>query len=192
MPRTAQDVSGDLHTLLGVAEVPGPYILVAHSLGGLFMRLYAQSYPDQVRGIVLVDAFPAELPALFGSQWPAYRQVLNEPLPQFAKNPDFERIDVDASISQIAKAPPLRRMPLVVLTKTKPFARPASLVGFSFAELERVWPEASQDLVKLEPETPHIFATGSDHYIQIHQPDLVIQSIRLVIERAKQRNNGGH
>jgi len=51
--------------------------------------------------------------------------------------------------------------------------------------VERFWPEAAQDLVKLEPDTPHIFATGSDHYIQMHQPDLVIQSIWLVIERAK-------
>jgi hypothetical protein len=41
-------------------------------------------------------------------------------------------------------------------------------------------------LVKLEPDTSHIFAAGSDHYIQIHQPDLVIESIRPVIERAKQ------
>ncbi|SEF11319.1 Pimeloyl-ACP methyl ester carboxylesterase [Rhizobiales bacterium GAS191] len=186
MPRTAQDVTSDLHALLGAAQVPGPYILVAHSLGGLFVRLYAQTYPDQVRGLVLVDAFPAELPALFGSQWPAYRQVLNNPLPQFASNPDFEQIDVDASITQIEKAPALRRMPLVVLTKTEPFGRPPSLVGFAFADLERFWPEAAQDLVKLEPDAPHIFATGSDHYIQVHQPDLVIQSIRLVIERAKQ------
>jgi pimeloyl-ACP methyl ester carboxylesterase len=186
MPRTAQDVISDLHALLGAAKVPGPYILVARSLGGLFMRLYAQSYPDQVRGLVLVDGFPTELPALFGSQWPAYREVLNYPLPQFANNPDFEQIDVDASISQLAKAPALRRMPLVVLTKTKPFARPPSLSGFAFAELERLWPEAARDLVKLEPDTPHIFATGSDHYIQIHQPDLVIQSVGLVIERATQ------
>jgi hypothetical protein len=59
------------------------------------------------------------------------------------------------------------------------------LVGFAFADLERIRPQAAQDLVKLEPDTPHIFATGADHYIQIHQPDLVIQSI-LVIERAKQ------
>jgi len=112
--------------------------------------------------------------------------VLNNPLPQFANNPDFEQIDVDASITQIEKAPALRRMPLVVLTKTEPFGRPPSLVGFAFADLERFWPEAAQDLVKLEPDTPHIFATGSDHYIQVHQPDLVVQSIRLIIERAKQ------
>jgi hypothetical protein len=132
------------------------------------------------------------LPALFGSQWPAYRQVLNNPLPRFAKNPEFERIDVDTSISQIAKAAALRRMPLVVLSKTEPFAQPPSSVGFSFAELERLWPEGAQELVKLEPDTPHIFATGSDHYIQIHQPDLVIQSIRFVIERTKQGHDSGH
>jgi hypothetical protein len=91
------------------------------------------------------------------------------------------------SIAQIEKAPALRRMPLVVLTKTEPFPRPSGPPGFSFADLERIWPEAAEDLVKLEPDTPHIFATGSNHYIQIYQPDLVIQSIRLVIERAKQR-----
>jgi hypothetical protein len=52
--------------------------------------------------------------------------------------------------------------------------------------LERFWIKGAEDLVKLEPDTPHIFATGSDHYIQVHQPDLVIQAIRLVIERAGQ------
>jgi hypothetical protein len=92
----------------------------------------------------LVDALPAELPALFRSQWPAYRQVLNYPLPQFANNPNFEQIDVDASISQIAKSPALRRMPLVVLSKTKPVARPPGLTGFAFAELERLWPVREQ------------------------------------------------
>ena len=46
--------------------------------------------------------------------------------------------------------------------------------------------KGAENLVKLEPDTPHIFAAGSDHYIQINQPDLVIASIRLVIERAKQ------
>jgi pimeloyl-ACP methyl ester carboxylesterase len=185
MPRTAQDVISDLHALLGAAQVPGPYILVGHSLGGLFTRLYAQTHPDQVAGLVFIDAFPAELPALFRAHWPEYRQLIDKPLPQFAKDPDFEEIDVDASIAQIERAPALRRIPSVVLTKTQPFAQPPSSAGFPFADLERIWPMAAQGLVDLEPDTPHILATGSDHYIQVHQPDLVIQSIRLVIERAK-------
>ena len=109
MPRTALGVISDLHALLAAAQLPSPYILVGHSLGGLFMRLYAQTYPGQIGGLVLVDAFPVELPAQFGLQWPAYRQVLNNPLPQFTKNTDFEQIDVDTSITEIAQAPPLHQ-----------------------------------------------------------------------------------
>ena len=185
MPRTAGDVVGDLHALLAAAHTPGPYVLVGHSMGGLFMRLYAQTHPEDVSALVLVDAFPAALPALFGPQWPAYRQVLNNPLPQFADDPGFERIDVDASIAEVEKAPPLRRMPLIVLTKGEPFARPPGPSRFDFAELERLWPLGAESLVKLEPGTPHFVATGSDHYIQVRQPDLVIASVRLAIERAK-------
>src|ERR1700724_2494246 len=48
MPRTAEDVTSDLHALLKAARVPGPYLLVAHSMGGLFIRLYAQTYPEEV------------------------------------------------------------------------------------------------------------------------------------------------
>jgi hypothetical protein len=73
-----------------------------------------------------------------------------------------------------------------VLTKTERFAIPPNQAALAAADLERAWAQGAEDLVKLQPDTPHIFATGSDHYIQIHQPDLVIQSIRLVIERAKQ------
>ena len=186
MPRTARDVVSDLHALLAAAGLPGPYILVGHSLGGLFMHLFAQTYPEQVAGLVFVDAFPVELRALFGAQWPAYRRVMNNPLPAFANNKAFELIDIDRSIGQIAQAPALRKMPLVVLTKTVPFPRPPNAEGLSFTDLEHFWMEGAADLVKLEPDTPHIFATGSDHYIQVHQPDLVIQSIKLVIERSKQ------
>lgn len=46
----------ELHTLLHLAGVPGPYILVGHSLGGINVRLYASTYPEEVVGIVLVDS----------------------------------------------------------------------------------------------------------------------------------------
>ena len=56
MPRTAGDIVADLHALLTAANVPGPYVLVGHSFGGLIVRLYASTYPDDVAGLVLVDA----------------------------------------------------------------------------------------------------------------------------------------
>ena len=56
MPRTAGDIVADLHALLTAAAVPGPYVLAGHSFGGLVARLYAATYPDEVVGLVLVDA----------------------------------------------------------------------------------------------------------------------------------------
>ena len=53
------EVVEELHALLQAAEVPGPYLLAGHSLGGFFARLYAATYPDEVVGLVLVDASPS-------------------------------------------------------------------------------------------------------------------------------------
>ena len=56
MPRSAGDIVADLHALLSAAALPGPYVLVGHSFGGLVVRLYAATYPDEVAGLVFVDA----------------------------------------------------------------------------------------------------------------------------------------
>src|ERR1044071_3311269 len=56
MPRTARDLVSDLHALLQKAHVPGPYVFAAHSFGGIFARSYASTYPNEVVGMVLVDA----------------------------------------------------------------------------------------------------------------------------------------
>jgi pimeloyl-ACP methyl ester carboxylesterase len=64
---TAQDgaeIAADLHTLLRSGQVPGPYVLVGHSFGGLYTLTYAALYPDEVAGMVLVDTTaPASEPA---------------------------------------------------------------------------------------------------------------------------------
>jgi pimeloyl-ACP methyl ester carboxylesterase len=55
-PRDGQRVATELHTLLTRAGIAGPYVLVGHSVGGLYVRVYAARYPDEVAGLVLVDA----------------------------------------------------------------------------------------------------------------------------------------
>jgi pimeloyl-ACP methyl ester carboxylesterase len=54
-PRTAKDVVDDLHALLASSAAPGPYLLVGHDAGGLFVQLYARTFPDQVVGVVALD-----------------------------------------------------------------------------------------------------------------------------------------
>ena len=184
MPRTAADVVADLHAMLQAARVPGPYVLTAHSLGGIFARLYAQTYPADVRGLVLVDTFAPEVPALFGPLWPAYRELLDTAGTQ--RDPNAERIDIDASIGQLQQAPPLRDVPVAVLSKTEPFGGlpptiPGDLTG---ADIERIWPQVQTAVVAIRPQTPQTLVTDSDHYIQVHQPDVVISSTDLIVGRA--------
>jgi pimeloyl-ACP methyl ester carboxylesterase len=56
MPRDAVQHAAELRTLLANAGVTGPYVLVGHSLGGLSVRMFADRYPDEVAGMVLVEA----------------------------------------------------------------------------------------------------------------------------------------
>jgi pimeloyl-ACP methyl ester carboxylesterase len=53
--RTIDDRAAELHTLLVNAQIPGPYVLVAHSYGGWIVRIFARDHRDQVAGMVLVD-----------------------------------------------------------------------------------------------------------------------------------------
>lgn len=55
-PLGIEQVAENLHTLLKTAEIPGPYVLVGHSAGGVYVRAFAQKYPSEVVGMVLVDS----------------------------------------------------------------------------------------------------------------------------------------
>jgi pimeloyl-ACP methyl ester carboxylesterase len=55
-PPNATQTAAELHTLLQEADEQGPYVLVGHSLAGLYSRVYAERYPEEVAGIVLVDS----------------------------------------------------------------------------------------------------------------------------------------
>jgi pimeloyl-ACP methyl ester carboxylesterase len=65
-PRDGLAIVTDLEALLKAADEPGPYILVGHSMGGLHIRYFTLRHPDQVKGLVLVDATS---PELAGSDW---------------------------------------------------------------------------------------------------------------------------
>lgn len=55
-PQDATETATELHTLLERGKVPGPYVLAGHSFGGLYVLAYADRYPEDVAGMVLVDS----------------------------------------------------------------------------------------------------------------------------------------
>lgn len=71
-PRTLQEIAAELHTLLEKAQVPGPYVMVAHSWGALISQRFAFQYPQQVAGVVFVDGVTdSQLPAPTSPEPPA-------------------------------------------------------------------------------------------------------------------------
>ena len=186
MPRTAQDVVTDFHDLLQAAGVPGPYVLAGHSFGGLFSRLYASTYPEEVAGLIMVDSLPETIPDhLAPDEWPHYRNAIQLVPEALARYADLETLDVDASFTQMrdaAETTPFQDKPLVVITRTEPFGIPEESLGFSPDTLEQAWLAAQMDLIALTPDAHHLVADQSAHYVQITQPDVVIAAIRSVVD----------
>jgi pimeloyl-ACP methyl ester carboxylesterase len=189
-PRTAPEVVTELHTLLQAAEVPGPYVLAGHSLGGFFARLYAATYPDEVVGLVLVDAYSELLESVMSpEQWQALVR-LNQglgadtviPIPGYG---DVETIRFGADnavMREAVAASSLQPMPLAVLAHGKPFALPADdAQGFSAAELEAFIRAENQEKAALVPDARYSVASESGHDIHQDQPELVIEAIRQVV-----------
>jgi hypothetical protein len=77
-------------------------------------------------------------------------------------------------------------MPLAVISKTLPFTVPGA-GGAVIRHLNKVWPVMQDRLVSLEPQTPHIWATGSGHDVPAFAPDLTASVIRLIWDRARAR-----
>jgi pimeloyl-ACP methyl ester carboxylesterase len=186
-PRTARDFVADLQTLLGVARVPGPYVLAGHSNGGLFSQLYASTHPRQVAGLVLLDAVHpayhqrqlALLKTLLPPDvWEALRQQ-SMTLPHRLVDP--ERVDIWTSERQTRVAlrrSPLGPMPLVVLAHGRPEPAPP---GWPVEAVERLWRQLQQQLARQVPGGRLVIATDSGHDIQHEQPELVLDAIRDVV-----------
>jgi CubicO group peptidase (beta-lactamase class C family)/pimeloyl-ACP methyl ester carboxylesterase len=192
MPRTARDLVSDLHTLLQTAHVPGPYVFAAHSFGGIFARLFASTYPNEVVGMILVDVLSEKVrTGLTPEQWKLYVNFgFTKPTPGLEKYKDIETLDVNASLDEMEKAAsakPLHPMPVFVLMQGQPFdlspwqPLPADFPG----ALNKSWHAAQEALATLAPNTKHEVATKSSHYIQAQEPQLVIDAIKQVVEAVR-------
>jgi pimeloyl-ACP methyl ester carboxylesterase len=198
-PRTAGDAVADLHALLAAAGVATPVVLVGHSYGGLVVRLYARTHPDEVAGMVLVDALSEGLrEAETPEDWAHQRVILEGDLTETLKiYPEIERDATDRSFDQLLAAPPMRRMPLVVLSADHPwgplvpgFIADGTLPPDTPADIgyvtDRAQKIAQAELAASVPGARHVTQTDSGHEIHKDQPQLVIDSVREVVDAVRE------
>lgn len=206
--RDSGRITDELHELLVNAEVPGPYVLVAHSFGGYTAQLFASRYPELSAGLVLIDAshpdqidrFAAppirsniaprgRLVVLMGGQVPPQlsedqrqlaRQLANEHKARLATTRELEGFRTSAG--QLQAADPLPDIPLVVMTR--------GLRQWPDDERgdlrEALWRELQADLAMRSPLGAQLIARNSGHFIHLDQPALVVQAVRTVVQAARQ------
>jgi pimeloyl-ACP methyl ester carboxylesterase len=197
-PITAEDSVADLHALLRAAGVAGPYVLVGHSYGGLVVRLYGSTHPDDVSGLVLIDALTEGLrDAETPEQWAMQRVLMEGDIREALRlYPDLERNDPDLSFDQARAAPPLRPLPLIVLSADRPWGPqvpsmiaagvlPADVPPDFGYITDAAQKQAQEKLAKFVPNAEHIINTNSGHEIHKEQPQLVIDAIREVVDAVR-------
>ncbi len=196
-PTSPQNGVDDLVALLKAADVPGPYVLVAHSFSGTIARVFAGEHPDEVKGIVFVDVLTPELRAqMTPEEWKIWKRINARPAKALAAYPDLERQDFDETLDQTAAAAALRPMPVVVLTASDKFIDvvpkliqagelpPDTPPDFG-AIVDRANSAAQNELVALVPGAVHITDTHSGHNIMIDNAPVVIQAIRMVVDAVR-------
>jgi pimeloyl-ACP methyl ester carboxylesterase len=214
-PRTSKVIAQESHALLQAAGIAPPYVLVGHSMGGFDVRLYASLYRDQVAGIVLVDAshpdqenrFPPELKNMEGT-WLREAEFLEYTMPfglprllglceddpvQRAAECNFhsarenvaELKAISESAAQTAATPSLGDMPLMVLSHDP--EKPSSEFPPDLAKpINDAWERMQEEMAHLSTRGTQTIVKKSSHYIQIDQPDAVIDAVHAVVEQVRQ------
>jgi len=169
-PQSVSEIVNDLAALLKTAQIRPPYILVGHSVGGLYARAFDAQHDRQVVGIVLLDSSHKEQ---------IWRFAQSEP-DALKEYPRWEDRQFMASQGFLPPGEHLAwhfSKPLIVIEHGTP--------------PEPVWHEMQEDLASRSPKGRFITATHSSHYIQKLQPQLVIDAVHLITSElnpsAKQR-----
>jgi len=172
LPRTSLDQVHELHALLNKAKVKGPYIIVAHSIGGYNARLFAGTYPKEVSGIVFVDS----------SHENQNDNLSPEVLAESKKGLATAELNFDElvlsgkQVKEIRKKDALRNIPIVVLAADHNDVN---------CDSSKIWLNFQKDLKLLSDHGKYILVENSGHFIQKDKPQVVIDAIKELIDTTR-------
>ncbi len=183
-PHTNRRMADELRALLSNAGLGGPYVLVGHSMGGVNVRLFASEHLDEVAGVVLVDAVGDEQ---FTRWFVLFPEAMKA---EFRKGLTAlpEGLDFDTYVSGVAEMSSSSRTlgdrPLVVLSHGKAQHDPGVSAEVQ-SEMEGVWADMQGQLCRLSSNCARAIAAKSGHYIQRDEPQLVVASVRAVVDSVR-------
>lgn len=163
---TAEEVATRLRAVLKAERIEPPFILVGHSLGGLYVQMFARKYPRLVSGVVLLDSVSADAPSELTTL-----STLEPGTTAF-----WEEHGVEKSNQQVRSSPPFPPVPLVVIAATDH--------GPFFREWEPTLLRLQEELRTMSPYGRLVVAKGSGHDVQRDRPELVISAVKEVIVQA--------
>lgn len=178
---TLSHSAAELAALLARAGEPGPYVLVGHSLGGAYIRVFTGANRTNVVGLVLVDTFDPDLQddrilPLLGPLQPEYEATLDGLRDLVSR---VESLDWPASEEQL-RSSSVEGLPIEVLVAPRYEPR---LDQARNAEIAAAWQTAHDSLSPgLVRQTT---AWGAGHNVQIDRPDLVIDATRRIVDLAR-------
>lgn len=168
---TGNDVAHELHAALRKAKIDPPYVLVGQSMGGMYNRVFASLYPDDVVGMVLLDPTQEEFLDWMKIHHPD-KTLSPELVKAFATAAGFWD-----TLRELNTLGPLPNVPVTVVTATKFINDPDRI------EALPIWTAAHAKWVKALPQGRHVLAPDSGHGVQVEKPELVIELIRQAVEQ---------
>lgn len=179
-PRDGRTIVEELRQVLQHKGLKPPYVLVGHSLGGLYMQLFARAHPDEVQGLVLVDAvYPREIKRTADFPWTtrlAGRLLFSRTVWQ-----EVEQIDSTGeavlALADIDDKPIVR---LVNQPKPHPGEMPPIAVDFGVGRTD----QATFELIRNMYPKAKIVVADSDHQMAAASPDVVVNAVRDVLKTA--------
>ena len=179
-PRDPCTVAAEAHALLAVSGLKPPYILVGHSLGGLYQAVYAHLYPEEVAGLVLLDPTHPQHWATVQRELPATAtalRALRSTVFSAAARREFD--DQAACLDQLAPLA-LKQVPTRILVST----RFSALEGPDFQAMVG---RLRDDWLRLTGAAAFVPVAGSGHYLQRDAPAAVVRAIESLAARAEAR-----
>jgi len=185
MPRNGPNIVRELRAFLQDVGLSPPYVLVGHSLGGLYMQLFARSHPDEVAGLVLVDPTPpfldaakqlAEKQAPLGAFWGALLAGVTKGFQALVGRAAKEELAaIEQSAQAVLQAPTLTGVPVIILIS----ARRSILLSRRQWEIAK---NIQRGLLSLFPGCQWR-PIDCGHAIHVFAPHAVVSAIRECISR---------